>query len=73
MHAALAIPEDVELSPGPLGVAGPTGRSYAVDFQIALVVTLLIELPVLWVLARGVFRLKAVPKKRYGHVQSCAE
>lgn len=53
----VAIPEDVALPQGPPGIAGPTGRSYVVDFLIALVLTLLIELPVLWVLARGVFKL----------------
>lgn len=60
----VAIPEDVALPQGPPGIAGPTGRSYAVDFLIALVLTLLIELPVLWVLARGAFRLKAVSTRR---------
>ncbi len=60
----VAIPEDVALPQGPPGIAGPTGRSYAVDFLIALVLTLLIELPVLWVLARGVFKLAGVPTRR---------
>ena len=55
----IAIPEDVALPAAPQGVAGPTGRSYTADFLIALVVTLLVELPILWVLARGVFKLTA--------------
>ncbi len=60
----VAIPESVDLPQGPAGIAGPTGRSYAVDFLIALVLTLLIELPVLWVLARGVFRLRTASTRR---------
>ena len=60
----IAIPEDVALPAAPQGIAGPTGRSYAADFLIALVVTLLVELPILWVLARGVFKLTAVSTRR---------
>lgn len=60
----IAMPEDVALPAAPQGIAGPTGRSYAADFLIALVVTLLVELPILWVLARGVFKLTAVSTRR---------
>jgi hypothetical protein len=60
----IATPEDVALPAISQGIAGPTGRSYVAAFLIALVVTLLVELPVLWALARGVFKLTAVSTRR---------
>jgi hypothetical protein len=62
-----AAPSDPALAPtAPQTSAGPAGRSYAADFLFALAVTLLVELSILWTLARGVFKLTASTRRLLG-------
>lgn len=60
----VAIPEEVKLPAGPWDVVTPAGQSYMIAFLIALAFTLLIELPVLLILARRVFGLTHISTLR---------
>ena len=60
----VAIPEDVPLPAAASAVPAPAAGTQTMSFLLAVLVTLAVELPVLWLLARFVFRLTRVSTRR---------